>query len=249
MAYRAALHVIDRLLRPLEGASDYPAKVQRARTLGPLMTNAIRYTLTFVALVVVLREVGVDVQALLVSAGVLGLAVGLGAQSLIKDVITGFFILFEGLIGVGDVIEVGGHTGTVEAIGLRVTKVRLLNGAQRVIPNGEITQFVNYSKGWGRAVLDVSVGYDTDVHRALATLDRIGAEWAAESGRALEPPEVQGIVRFGESDLGLRLTVKVDAAHRFAAEAELRRRVLEAFEREGISFPQRVVYVQERTSP
>ena len=109
LAYRAALHVIDRLLRPLEGASDYPAKVQRARTLGPLMTNAIRYTLTFVALVVVLREVGVDVQALLVSAGVLGLAVGLGAQSLIKDVITGFFILFEGLIGVGDVIEVGGH--------------------------------------------------------------------------------------------------------------------------------------------
>ena len=216
--------MIDRLLRPLEGASDYPAKVQRARTLGPLMTNAIRYTLTFVALVVVLREVGVDVQALLVSAGVLGLAVGLGAQSLIKDVITGFFILFEGLIGVGDVIEVGGHTGTVEAIGLRVTKVRLLNGAQRVIPNGEITQFVNYSKGWGRAVLDVSVGYDTDVHRALAALDRIGAEWAAESGRALEPPEVQGIVRFGESDLGLRLTVKVDAAHRFAAEAELRRR-------------------------
>ena len=192
LAYRAALHVIDRLLRPLEGASDYPAKVQRARTLGPLMTNAIRYTLTFVALVVVLREVGVDVQALLVSAGVLGLAVGLGAQSLIKDVITGFFILFEGLIGVGDVIEVGGHTGTVEAIGLRVTKVRLLNGAQRVIPNGEITQFVNYSKGWGRAVLDVSVGYDTDVHRALAALDRIGAEWAAESGRALEPPASPG---------------------------------------------------------
>ena len=249
VAYRAALHVIDRLLRPLAGASDYPAKVQRAHTLGPLMTNAIRYTLTFVTLVVVLREVGVDVQALLVSAGVLGLAVGLGAQSLIKDVITGFFILFEGLIGVGDVIEVTGHTGTVEAIGLRVTKVRLLNGAQRVIPNGEITQFVNYSKGWGRAVLDVSVGYDTDVHRALAALGRIGAEWAAESGRALEPPEVQGIVRFGESDLGLRLTVKVDAAHRFAAEAELRRRVLEAFEREGITFPQRVVYVQERTSP
>ncbi len=249
LAYRAAVHLVERLLRPLEGASDYPLKVQRARTLGPLMKSVIRYALTFVAVVVVLREVGVDVQALLVSAGVLGLAIGLGAQSLIKDVITGFFILFEGLIGVGDVIEVGGHTGTVEAIGLRVTKLRLLNGAQRVIPNGEITQFVNYNKEWGRAVVDVSVGYDTDVRRALATLERIGAEWAAETGRALDPPEVQGIVRFGEADLGLRVMVKVDAAHRFAAEVDLRRRILEAFEREGISFPQRVVYVQERTSP
>ena len=249
VAYRASLRVVDRVLRPLEGASDYPARVQRARTLAPLMTNVIRYTIAFIAVVVVLREVGVDVQALLVSAGVLGLAVGLGAQTLIKDVITGFFILFEDLIGVGDVIEVGGHTGSVEAIGIRVTKVRLLNGAQRVIPNGEITQFVNFSKGWGRAVVDVSVGYGTDVRHALATLGRVGAEWAAESGRALEPPEVPGIVRLGESDLGLRLTAKVDAAHRVATEAELRRRILEAFEREGITFPQRVVYVQERTSP
>lgn len=249
LAYRAAVHLVERVLRPLEGASDYPTKVQRARTLGPLMKNVIFYTITFVAVVVVLREVGVDVQALLVSAGVLGLAVGLGAQTLIKDVITGFFILFEGLIGVGDVIEVGGHTGTVEAIGLRVTKLRLLNGAQRVIPNGEITQFVNYNRGWGRAVIDVSVGYDTDVQRALAVLERVAAEWAAETGRALEPAEAQGIVRFGESDLGLRLSVKVDAGQRFAAETDLRRRIVDAFAREGISFPQRVVYVQERASP
>lgn len=249
IAYRLAVHLVDRLLRAPEGTADYTVKIQRARTLAPLMTNVIRYTLTFVAVVVVLREVGVDVQALLVSAGVLGLAVGLGAQSLIKDVITGFFLLFEGLIGVGDVIEVGGHTGTVEAIGLRVTKLRLLNGAQRVIPNGEITQFVNFSKGWGRAVIDVSVGYETDVQRAIATLERTAAEWARETGRALEPPEVPGVVRFGESDLGLRLTVKVDAAQRVAAEADLRRRILQAFEREGISFPQRVVYLQERTSP
>ena len=232
--YRAALHLVERLLRPLEGASDYPAKVQRARTLEPLMTSVIRYVLAFVAVVIVLREVGVDVQALLVSAGVLGLAIGLGAQTLIKDVITGFFILFEGLIGVGDVIEVGGHTGTVESIGLRVTKLRLLNGAQRVIPNGEITQFVNHNKGWGRAVIDVNVGYKTDVEAAVATLERIAAEWAAQTGRALEPPQVEGIVRFGDTGYGLRLTVKVDPTQRAAAEGELRRRILHAFGREGI---------------
>ena len=112
VGYRAGSRLIDKLLRPLEGASDYPVKVQRARTLGPLMKSVTRYALAFMALMVTLREVGVDIRALLVSAGVLGLAVGLGAQSLIKDVITGFFILFEGLIAVGDVIEVGSHVGT-----------------------------------------------------------------------------------------------------------------------------------------
>ena len=248
LAYRAATHLIERLLRPLESAADYPAKVQRARTLGPLLKNVARYTLAFVALVVMLKEVGVDVRALLVSAGVLGLAVGLGAQTLIKDVITGFFILFESLIGVGDVIEVGGNTGSVEAIGLRVTKLRLLNGAQRVIPNGELTQFSNFNKGWARAVVDVSLGYATDVRRALTVLEHVGQEWAADTGLALEPPEAQGIVRFGESDLGLRLMAKVEPARRFDSEVELRRRVKDAFEREGIPFPQRVVYLQSKTS-
>ena len=249
VAYRAAAHLVDRLLRPLEGLSDYPAKVQRARTLGPLMKNVARYTLTFLALIIILREVGVDIQALLVSAGVLGLAVGLGAQTLIKDVITGFFILFEGLIGVGDVIEVGGNTGTVETIGLRVTKLRMLNGAQRIIPNGELTQFANYNKGWARAVVDVSLGYDVDVDRALAALERVGQEWAKETGLALEPPEAQGVIRFGESDLGLRLTAKVDAGKRSLAEVELRRRIKQAFEREGIPFPLRVVYLQTKAQP
>src|SRR5262249_31008425 len=153
----------------------------------------------------------VDIQAILVSAGVLGLALGLGAQTLIKDVITGFFILFEGLIGVGDVIEVGSHTGTVESIGLRVTQLRMLNGALRVIPNGELTQFANYNKGWARAVVDVGVPYETDVRGALDLLEATAREWGQETGGALEPPQAQGIVRFGE-DMGLRVQVKVGAS-------------------------------------
>ncbi|OGK86984.1 MAG: hypothetical protein A2X51_01875 [Candidatus Rokubacteria bacterium GWC2_70_24] len=198
------------------------------------------------ALMVTLREVGVDIRALLVSAGVLGLAVGLGAQSLIKDVITGFFILFEGLIAVGDVIEVGSHVGTVESIGLRVTKLRMLNGAQRVIPNGELTQFANYNKGWARAVLDVTVAYDVDVRRALELLERLAREWGRETGLALEDPQAQGIVRFGDGELGLRLMVKVPADKRAEAEMELRRRVKETFDREGIQVPsaERVVYLR-----
>ncbi len=246
VGYRAGSRLIDRLLRPLEGASDYPVKVQRARTLGPLMKSVTRYALAFMVLMVTLREVGVDIRALLVSAGVLGLAVGLGAQSLIKDVITGFFILFEGLIAVGDVIEVGSHVGTVESIGLRVTKLRMLNGAQRVIPNGELTQFANYNKGWARAVLDVTVAYDVDVRRALDLLERLAREWGRETGLALEDPQAQGIVRFGDGELGLRLMVKVPADKRAEAEMELRRRIKETFDREGIQVPsaERVVYLR-----
>ena len=249
VGYRAGSRLIDKLLRPLEGASDYPVKVQRARTLGPLMKSVTRYALAFMALMVALREVGVDIRALLVSAGVLGLAVGLGAQSLIKDVITGFFILFEGLIAVGDVIEVGSHVGTVESIGLRVTKLRMLNGAQRVIPNGELTQFANYNKGWARAVLDVTVAYDVDVRRALELLERLAREWGRETGLALEDPQAQGIVRFGDGELGLRLMVKVPADKRAEAEMELRRRIKETFDRDGIPVPsaERVVYLRADT--
>jgi small conductance mechanosensitive channel len=248
LAYRAACRLVDRLLRPIEDSTDYGLRVQRARTLSPLLKNIALYLLAFLVVVAGLRELGVDVRALLLSAGFAGLAVGLGAQSLIKDVITGFFILFEGLIGVGDVIEIGGHTGTVESIGLRVTKLRLFNGAQRVIPNGELTQFANYNKGWARAVVDVTVDHTADVGKAVQVLEAVGAEWARETGGALEPPQVQSITSLAEAGIGLRLHAKVDAAKRFDVELELRRRVKLAFERETIplSTAQRVVYIRDR---
>src|SRR3989304_534715 len=193
-AYRLLALLIDRLLRPLAGADNYTAKAQRALTMGPLLKSLARYLIAFVALVIVLDQFGVDIKALLVSAGVIGLAIGLGAQSLVKDVITGFFLLFEGLIGVGDTIEVGSYTGVVESIGLRVTTLRTFAGALRIIPNGELTQFSNLSRGWGRAVVEVGVGYEEDVARALEVLDRVGKEWAASpSGRhGLEPPPADG---------------------------------------------------------
>lgn len=244
-AYRVTAGLINRLLRVLPGSADYSEKVQRALTLGPLMKSAARYLLAFVALMVILRELGIDIQAILVSAGVAGLAIGLGAQSLIKDVITGFFLLFEGLIAVGDVIEVGPHTGTVEAIGLRVTKIRLLNGAQRIIPNGELTQFANYNRGWARAVVDVPIAHDEDVGRALQVLEDVGRRWAQDSRAALEPPQAQGIVRFGEAEVGLRLQVKVEAQRRWDAELELRRRIKEAFEAGGVRMPRKIIHVTQ----
>ena len=234
---RLLAHVVDRLLIEREGEPRLSPRVQRARTLGPLLKNTIRWIFLFVGFIIVLREFGVDVQALLVSAGVLGLAFGLGAQTLIRDLITGFFLLFEGLIAVGDTVEIGPHVGVVEAVGLRVTKVRMLNGALRVFPNGQLTEFANHTRDWARAVVEVGVPYDVDVKKALAVLQRVGNAWAAETEIALDTPQAQGIIRFGDGDAVLRLMAKVDPARRFDAELELRRRIKEAFDREQIPLP------------
>ncbi len=235
--YRLLAHVVDRLLIEREGETRLSPRVQRARTLGPLLNNTIRWIFLFVGFIIVLREFGVDVQALLVSAGVLGLAVSLGAQTLIRDLITGFFLLFEGLIVVGDTVEIGPHIGVVEAVGLRVTKVRMLNGALRVFPNGQLTEFANHTRDWARAVVEVGVPYDVDVKKALAVLQRVGSAWAAETEIALDTPQAQGIIRFGDGDAVLRLMAKVDPSRRFDAELELRRRIKEAFDREQIPLP------------
>ena len=174
MGYRIVAAVIRRLLRPLVGATDYPARAQRARTLGPLLTSVARYVMAFVVAVVILQQIGIDVRALLVSAGVVGVAIGFGAQSLIRDVIMGFFILLENLVAVGDVIEVGQHTGVVESVGLRVTKIRKFSGELRIIPNGELTAFGHHTAGWARLVVEVSVDYEEDVDRALRVLGEVG---------------------------------------------------------------------------
>jgi moderate conductance mechanosensitive channel len=247
LIYRGLTHLIGRILLAQQTEAPPSLRVQRVRTLGPLLTNAVRWVVLFVALIILLREFGIDVQALLVSAGVLGLAVSLGAQTLIRDVITGFFLLFEGLIAVGDTIEVGPHTGVVEGIGLRVTKLRMLNGALRVVPNGQLTEFTNYSQGWARAIVEVGVPYDMDVKKAVAALERVGAEWASQTGMALDAPQAQGVVRFGEADVVLRLMARVDPTQRVDAEMELRRRIKEAFDRERIPAPfvRRVMYLRE----
>jgi small-conductance mechanosensitive channel len=227
VAYRIIIRVIGRLLQDRPGH-----ELARLRTLASLLTSVTRWMVGFVAAVIVLRELGVDVMAILLSAGVLGLAIGFGAQALIRDVITGFFLLFEGLIHVGDVVQVGTSTGTVESIGLRIVTLRMDDGALRVIPNGQLTEFSTYSAGGVRAVVDVPVARDVPVDRALAVLAEVGAAWARESAGALDRPTSQGIIGWSGGDVVLRLTARVLPEQRFAAEAELRRRIKEAFDRQ-----------------
>ena len=227
IAYRVVVGLIRRLPLLQPGA-----EVVRVRTLASLLTSVARWTLGFVVIVVALRELGVDVGAIVVSAGVLGIGIGLGAQSLIRDVLTGVFLLFEDLIHVGDIVQVGAYTGTVESTGLRVATVRMDDGALRVIPNGQLTEFANYSLGGARALVDVPVARDVPVERALAVLTEVGAAWAGEAATALDPPEAQGIIGWSGGDTLLRLTARVAPERRQAVEQELRRRIKEAFDRQ-----------------
>lgn len=232
VAYAVLTRFIERRLAPREGDPAASPRLLRLRTVSSLVTNVFRWLIGFVVVVVVLRELGVDVQALVVSAGVLGLALGFGAQPLVRDVITGIFLLFEGLIAVGDVVEVDGHQGAVEAVGLRVTKLRAFDGSLHVIPNGQLAAFTNRSRGWARAVVEIALPREVPVEAALDVLRRAGEAWARESGLALEPPHTQGIIRFSGAEPVLRVTAKVESDKRLEAEYELRRLVKQAFDRE-----------------
>lgn len=228
LGYRIIVRLIERMLTRREIGT------ARVRTLGSLLLNVTRWMLAFIVLVIVLTELGIDVRALLVSAGLVGVAIGFGAQALIRDLISGLFLLFEGVITVGDVLDVGGRRGTVEGIGLRVTRLRQEDGSLRVVPNGQLGDFVNLSHGWARAAIEVTVGRDADVARALATMKRAADTWASESGAALESPEAHGIMRITGGDVVLRLLVKIDPVRRSDAERELRRRIKDEFDREGL---------------
>jgi moderate conductance mechanosensitive channel len=232
VAYHVAQRLIDGLVNRLGARL---GETSRSRTLGSLLTSIIRWALAFFVVIVILRELGIDVQAIVVSAGVLGVVVGLGAQALIRDLLTGIFLLFEGLVAVGDVIQVSGVTGTVESVGLRVTKLRLQDGAIRIVPNGALTEFTNFSVGWGCAIVGIGVPRDVDVDRALAAMREAGEAWARETDAALDAPAVQGIMRFSGGDAVLRLTVRVDAARRLDAENDLRRRIKATFDRERLT--------------
>lgn len=244
LAVRALTVLVRRTLAP---RGDRVLDETRARTLAPLVESLLRYVVYFVALMMVLRAVGVDATAILASAGVVGLAVGFGAQHLIRDVISGFFILAEGRIRVGDVITVGEHTGLVEQITVRSTLLRKYNGELWTIHNGEIGLFGNLNRDFNRAIVEVGVAYEGDLRRAMAVLQQVGETWAGSHREVvLAPPEVQGIMSFGESQLLVRLVVMVRPLQLWTAERELRTLVKEAFDREGIEipFPRRVTYMR-----
>jgi small conductance mechanosensitive channel len=199
-----------------------------------------------IAALMLFREFGMDITPLLAGAGVAGLAIGFGAQSLIKDVIAGFFILMEDQFHVGDVIQAAGVSGQVEHITLRMTIVRDLHGAVHFIPNGEIKVASNLTKEWSRAVLEVGVGYEEDIDHVITVLNEVNRSLADDEtfGKlVLEPPQVLGVEALADSQVTIRILAKTLPLQQWDVARELRRRIKGAFDREGIQvpYPHRVV--------
>jgi small conductance mechanosensitive channel len=188
----------------------------------------------------VLGEFGVDLKPILAGAGILGLAVGFGAQTLVKDVITGFFILLENQIRVGDTVTAAGCTGVVEAVNLRTTVLRDQDGTTHIIPNSAITVVNNATRDWSRALLDVGVAYKEDTDRCEMVLRELGTSMEKDTffGKKLIGPfEYPGVVKFGDSAVVLRMVVKTQAQDGPTVLRELRRRVKKAFDNAGIEIP------------
>lgn len=216
----------------------WPNRQAQVRTLVPLFENILRCVIYFMAAVMILDRLHVNVAALLASAGIAGIAIGLGAQNFFRDIVSGFFMLFEGLIQVGDVIRIGEVTGEVERVNLRTVQVRRFSGELVTIPNGTIQQLGNLNRGFMRAVVQVGVAYEADLEHAMRVMHEVGEAWAAEHpDEVLGPPQVQGIMEFGVGDVRVRLAIMVKPAAHGNAEPDLRRRLKEAFEAEGIEFP------------
>jgi small conductance mechanosensitive channel len=239
--------LIEKSLTPLKKSKNYKRRISRANTLIPLLQSISKYAIYFIAGVMVLRELGVDTTAIIASAGVVGLAIGFGAQSLVKDVLSGAFLLFEGIISVGDSVNVGEHSGTVEVIGLRNIHLRKYSGELRVIPYGEVASFGNFNKGYMRAIVKVGVAYEQDVERGMKTLEGIANKWAEENKDVvLEAPIVQGVLSLSSSEVTLRVSIKVKPMTHWGAERELKRRIKDTFDKKGIEipFPRQVVYLR-----
>jgi small-conductance mechanosensitive channel len=220
---------------------------RRGKTISTLLLNIMRYVVYFFVILTVLANLGVEVTTLLAGAGVAGLAIGFGAQSLVKDVITGFFIIFEDQFGVGDNVMINVNQqlrGTVEEVGLRITKIRAYTGEMHILANSQIQQVTNYSKSNSLAVVDVSVAYEEDLQRVFEVLRQVGEEAKAEIETIVGEPQVLGVQAFGASEVVVRMTVDCKPMEHYAVARELRMRVKKAFEREGIEipYPKQVTY-------
>jgi small conductance mechanosensitive channel len=211
---------------------------KKSGTLVGILKSVIKYVVYIIMGISILETLNIPTQSILATAGLGGLAIGFGAQSLVRDVFTGFLILFEDQYGVGDYVTINGVTGTVEDLGLRITRIRSFNGELHIIPNGEIKAVTNASRGNSLAIVDISVAYESDQEKALGVLTEIAlAYYENNKDKAAEKPEVLGIIRLGESDVIIRTIVKTRPLMHWNVERELRKLILDAFKKEKIEIP------------
>lgn len=214
--------------------------IKRAETLKAVVRSVISIALIAVALMMILGNLGLDIGPILASAGVLGLAVGFGAQQLVRDVINGFFILMDDQIRVGDVVSIAGQGGLVESVNLRLTKLRDLSGNVHYVRNGEITVVTNMTKEFSRYVFDVGIAYRENVDEVIEVLKQIDEEMRQDEvygADILEPLEILGLDRFDDSAVVVRVRTKTKPIRQWAVGREFNRRMKQRFDELGIEIP------------
>jgi small-conductance mechanosensitive channel len=225
---------------------------QRITALTSVLRSVASFAIFAIAALLILGEAGADLGPLLAGAGILGIALGFGSQALVKDFLSGLFILVEDQFGVGDIVDLDGQTtGTVEAVSLRTTRLRAVDGTVWHVPNGDISRVGNKSQHWSRALLDVDVAYDTDIDHAKAVIKRVADELCRERDDILEAPEVWGVESLGPHSVVIRLVVKTRPSDQYPVSRELRQRLKEAFDAEGIEIPfqQQTVHNRDDAPP
>ncbi len=231
--------LIDRHLLKLEREGREADQRQRARTLLPLARNALRVVVGVVATLMILGEVGIDIAPILAGVGVVGLAIGFGAQTLVKDVITGVFILLEDSLAVGDVVTVAGKTGVVEGITIRTLRVRGLDGSVHTIPYSAVDTVTNLTKDFSFFVADIAVPYNTNTDRAAEVMGQVVDEMRAEpefEKLILEPMDVLGVDKFSDASVVIRARIKTTPSKQWVVGRNFNRRLKFAFESYGIEF-------------
>ncbi len=210
---------------------------KRARTLGGLLQSVIRYMIYFIAIIMMLQELKIDTTSLVAGAGIVGLALGVGAQSLIKDLFTGFFIVLENQFAVGDYIVSGDMGGTVEDIGLRVTKLRDFNGVLHIIPHGAIVRVSNYTRGHMQAMVNVPIAYGENLDKVLLLLQEACDYVSQNMKEVVEGPKVVGVVEWRSQELVVRMVAQTVPLEQVKVETALRQQIKILFDRANISPP------------
>jgi len=237
----------ERLIQP---TPDGVEASKKRKTLVPLITTVINSAAFFIGALVILQLVGLDVTPILAGVGIFGLAIGFGAQTLVKDIINGLFILVEDSISVGDVVSIRDTGGAVEAVNLRTIRLRDLQGSVHIIPNSQIDMITNMTKDYAYYVLDVNVAYREDTDAVVAALQEIDADMRTDpacSADMLAPIDILGVDRFTDSAVLIRARLKTKAIKQWSIGREFNRRMRKLFDARGIAipFPTRTVYMQE----
>lgn len=227
---------------------------QRAEAMASLFKSIVTGLIVAVFGTMMLSEVGVDIAPIIASAGIVGVALGFGAQSLVKDFLSGVFMIIEDQYGVGDQVDLGEAIGTVEAVTLRITRVRDVNGTVWYVPNGQIMRVGNQSQNWARTVLDVNVAYHEDLARVRRVLGEVAHDlWEDEDfkGQVIEEPSVWGVQDLAIDGVTVRVVLKTTPGEQWAVAREMRQRIKARFDHEGIEmpFPQRVVWNRQQPAP